>query len=730
MNNNESLKFNFDVSAFRLIGRELITDKITAVFELVKNSYDANAENVEIEFQNIQNVGSAESKIIIRDDGKGMSFSDVKNKWMVIGTDNKRTVFISDDPYNRRLVGKKGIGRFAVDKLGNSLILKTKQSKDSELFCLENDWSKYEKLELEQITLFQSGTEKTAEHNPSVKTENEEDLESKKFFTDVENIYWYEQPVFDKGTELIISKIRDPWTEEDISRLYKVLSTLIVPEKKLKYPFNLKIIAPETNNYKNKVVESFALEEIATTAIKLGFDSKKQLQDVLTIDKEGNLSISKKNKRIFGLINLHLYYYDINAKQKFHKIYPEEQLTGIKIYRDGILTTPFVDSQEEIDYQKDLFGIDKRRWSGFFDKISSRDLLGWIDITEADNPDIIEATNRQGFVENEAWLELQKFIIEVISVLEKQRKNLKDKNKKQEEKSFKDSKDSIANLRAIIANTNTDDENVKQNLNVLSSELSKLQGALTKTHRSLIETKKEKERQEELMFSLVSLQTYAGMLSHIVRTLLGRIKRSAEFIRDMIDNVDYRNNCKSYATRIFTEMENLDKSVDFLLRYSKDGNDFEPINLKDFFLYLFEVIYKDEFEKEQIELSCFVDDTVSIKYNRKALNDIFDNLISNTMKAFAGKPDNRKIKIRVQNDKNELKIFYSNNGPLISEADKERIFDIFFTTTAAKGGAGLGLYIVKTRLEAVQGKIELIDSEFAPEGVTFLLSIPYSRGKK
>ena len=63
MNETKSLKFNFDVSAFRLIGRELITDKITAVFELVKNSYDANADNVEIEFHNIQDVGKANSKI-------------------------------------------------------------------------------------------------------------------------------------------------------------------------------------------------------------------------------------------------------------------------------------------------------------------------------------------------------------------------------------------------------------------------------------------------------------------------------------------------------------------------------------------------------------------------------------------------------------------------------------------------------------------------------------------
>lgn len=720
MEENKNLKFNFDVSAFRLIGRELITDKITAVFELVKNSYDANAENVEIEFHNVRNSGDKKSEIVIRDDGKGMSFSDIKDKWMVIGTDNKRASFVSEAPYYRRLVGKKGIGRFAVDKLGDCVLLKTKQAADSKTLCLKTDWSLYAKLEAEQILLEQE------------KKQNSEkkDYPEKLFFTDVENNYWYEDSVFEKGTELRISRIRDAWTEDDISRLYKVLSTLIAPEIKLKFPFKLKIIAPESTEFKNKVVNSFALEEIATTTVKLGFDSEKQLQDVLSIDKDGSLKVIQKDKKEFGLINFRLYYYDNAAKVKFHKIYPEEKLTGIKIYRDGVLTTPFVDSQNQVDNQKDILGIDKRRWSGFFDKISSRDLLGWIDITEADNPGIIEATNRQGFVENDAWIELQKFIIEIISVLEKQIKETKKKEKKQTETAFKDSKESIDNLRNLISNTQTDDENVKKSLDLVSKELGKLQGSLSKTHKSLLETQKDKERQEELMFSLVSLQTYAGMLSHIVRTLLGRIKRSAEFIRDMIDDVTYKDYNKTCASIIYSEMENLDKSVEFLLRYSKDGNDFEPINLKDFLTHLFDVIYKDEFEKEHIEVSYSVEDKISIKYNRKALDDIFDNLISNTMKAFITSQNERKINIRVEDCKKELKIYYSNNGPSIPESDKDRIFDVFFTTTASKGGAGLGLYIIKTRLESVQGKIELIDSEFASGGVTFALTIPYQRGKK
>ena len=76
---NNKLKWRFDVNTFRLLGRDLITDRITALFELVKNAYDANAQNVSIKFLNV-GTKNADSKIIIEDDGIGMSLDDIENK--------------------------------------------------------------------------------------------------------------------------------------------------------------------------------------------------------------------------------------------------------------------------------------------------------------------------------------------------------------------------------------------------------------------------------------------------------------------------------------------------------------------------------------------------------------------------------------------------------------------------------------------------------------------------
>jgi signal transduction histidine kinase len=58
---------------------------------------------------------------------------------------------------------------------------------------------------------------------------------------------------------------------------------------------------------------------------------------------------------------------------------------------------------------------------------------------------------------------------------------------------------------------------------------------------------------------------------------------------------------------------------------------------------------------------------------------------------------------------------------------KNKIFDIFHTTTAGQGGAGLGLYIVKTRIEALKGEIEVTESEFQPHGATFKITFPFKK---
>jgi signal transduction histidine kinase len=702
-----TMKFRFDVSAYRLIGRELITDRITALFELVKNCYDANAENVLVQFEHV-NPRNENSKIVIKDDGLGMSYEDVRDKWMVIGTSSKRRNQLSPSPFNRKVVGKKGIGRFAVDKLGAKLLLKTKQKQSLKTLFLETDWSFYEIMEGKQLTINFS--------------------EEQSFFTDIENRYWFEDtPDHSHGTSLEISMVSDFWTENDITRAYKELSKLISPDFQSDFKFKITINATDYENYKDRDVESIAIK-YATLKIELNFEEASNQQQILKVEK-GELTKILVQCRPCGLLGMTLYYYDQKAKDTFKKAYPEDRIDGVKIYRDGLIATPFAEYESNHLKQKDLFGIDKRRYSGFFDKIGTRDLLGWVDISNLRNPGIIDATNRQDFVDNEAWSELKFFVIEQISKIEEllkiQRTSSYEKSKSNFTKAKADLSEIRVSLNKAISFNNSDD--VKATLEKVDQQIAKAQASVNKSFKDYQELEKEKKQQENLFFSLVSLQTYAGMLSHITRTSLGRIKRKAEFIHKWIPEPKYNQTFRDYGEGIFKEMNQLDSAVDFLLKYAKDDDLFEEINVRNTIEHIFNEVYFSEFRIRGIKTSVEINKELVITYNPKSFEDIFDNLIGNSFKALSNIKGEKLIKCSAIVEKEKFVIYFSDNGCGIDEKDKHRIFDVFFTTTSEQGGAGLGLFIVKSRLEALKGSIEVVENEFKPTGATFKIELPFKK---
>ncbi|NHN27083.1 sensor histidine kinase [Flavobacterium jejuense] len=702
---NNYLKFNFDVSAYRLLGRELITDRITALFELVKNAYDSNSNSVTVEFIDINPV-SNKSKIIISDDGLGMDYSDIKNKWMVIGTSNKRRSKTSPPPYNRAVSGKKGVGRFAVDKLGAKLVLKTKKKNFNQMHCLETDWVSYSKIENNQLKL---------------------DIEDQKdFFTDIENKYWLEDSNGKiQGTILEISEIENVWTETDISRAYKELSKLISPNNNdIKFPFRITIIS-QYDKYLNRIVVP-QLIDFATLKIELNFNKENNTQQIVQCI-ENNLKIIDTKIGKAGPVKFTLYYFNKSAKEKYKKHF-ETEIEGIKIYRDGVITTPFAEYIEHQDEQKDILGIDKRRYSGFFDKVSTRDLLGFVEITEIDNPNIIESTNRQGFVDNESWDQLKKFIIEQLIQLEKFLKVGKVTSRKKTQSGLKGVKETISDLKEDIASVKgTTSQEVSVVLTNIEKNLGKLQGAVNKSLNDYIKLEEESKQTENLFFSLVSLQSYAAMFSHMTQHSIGHVIRDAEyFSKNYKTSNSYNERFSIISERIYKEFLNLRHGVEFMLKYAKSDTDLEDINIKEILNHLFLDIYNDRFRKENIKTIIEIDKDLIINYNRKAIEDIFDNLISNSIKALKNTKD-KIIKCSSNVSNEELTIFFSDNGIGIEEEDKYRIFDIFFTKTAEDGGAGMGLYTVKTRIESMRGTIEVIENELKPSGATFKINLPFNK---
>lgn len=703
MNNSSAniLKWRFDISTFRLIGRELITDRITALFELVKNCYDANSTLVEIEFYNVGNRNNT-SKIIIRDNGIGMSFDDIRDKWMVIGTASKRTQIYSPAPFKRRYTGEKGIGRFAVDKLGDSVIIRTKKLGSSQSLSVNINWANME-------------------------MENSSDTQLK-LFTDVENLYFYaDARIEEHGTSLEIFNIRDPWTFKDMDRLYIELTKIVSPFYPLNPPFEIRISSNEHANFNQKKVESIALK-LASHEASIKFDIEKGIQEVLDFDNDKGTIFNKEIPiQPFGGIRMKIFFFDTEAKRKYNKHFKDKQerIDGIKIYRDGIITTPFAEYEADRYKQRDVLGIDKRLWQDIFDKISTREVVGVVDITKEGNPKIIDATNRQDFTDNEEYRLLKAFIIEQLDVFSKIKIYGRKLRKLSVIEDLQQASSDVISLVETIESIEKSNPSLKQDLLPLKNKVKKVNTSVKKGISEQKKAEKEFTRKENIYLSLMSLQDYAANIAHAVRTSLGKVKDMAEFFSMNYPNPNLEVYFKTYATDIYDEMETLNKVIDYMLSYAGSNVAFEDLEIKSLVQNLFRQ-YETQFKKENIDSIVEVRDNFIVSANRQFFIDIFQNLIHNSIKALSNTKE-KIIKCSSFSDSNQFVLLFSDNGCGIDDEIKDKIFDLYYTSTEKTGGAGLGLYIVKTRIEALKGNIELIENEFKPTGATFKITFPFKK---
>ncbi|WP_236491720.1 ATP-binding protein [Pseudomonas syringae] len=123
MAQKDDLHFDVSTGLKRVLGRELITDDEVAIFELVKNSFDAGADSVQLHF--------SDDSIIIADNGSGMSYEDLTGKWLFVAYSAKRSDRPEDDFRNvaaerRHYAGSKGIGRFSSDRLGEEVVIQSR----------------------------------------------------------------------------------------------------------------------------------------------------------------------------------------------------------------------------------------------------------------------------------------------------------------------------------------------------------------------------------------------------------------------------------------------------------------------------------------------------------------------------------------------------------------------------------------------------------------------------
>lgn len=696
----ESLKWRFDVSTFRLIGRDLITDRITALFELVKNCYDANALKVRVEF-NDGGVGNPCSSIIVSDDGYGMSFVDIRDKWMVIGTSSKKKSPISPKPFCRRCVGEKGIGRFAVDKLGDKVQIVTKKAGESQWLNVEINWTDYysDNFDSQELTLF----------------------------TDIENKYYYTEAnnPQESGTSLIISDIREIWTKNDIRRFMAEIAKIVSPYASLDYPFDVYVKATQYD-INQKATRDFSDVNIATKSLFLDFDGQRQ-QTAEFDERTGDISVTSIPLKSFGGVRMRLYYFDEEARRKYRREFPNNQIDGIKIYRDGIITTPFAENEEDPDKKRDVLGIDKRLWQDIFSRVSTREIVGIVDITRDGNPMIIDATNRQDFVDNQEYHELKEFIILQLSAVQQFKIFSRYKRRKSNANTLERAGESIESFISTIKNISKQNPDLKKHLTP-AIEQAKKTGAVVK--QVITEQKQAQEefvRKENIYLSIMSMQEYSIHITHAVRTTLNKIRDKVEYFKLFFPDPKEEDIFRKYALDMYEEFKSLNKVIDYMLSYSQSNLLLEEVDFSQTVHEIFDS-YSSVFEQNDIQVEVFVPEKGIIlkDTNKVFFRDIFNNMIDNSVKAVK-KAATKIIKCTVSVDQDRLRIDLSDTGHGIPLEKRTWVFGIYNTTTEGEGGAGIGLYIVKTRVESLKGSVKIIDSEFGELGTTIRVELPFKR---
>lgn len=700
MGNGQILKWRFDVSTFRLIGRDLITDRVTALFELVKNCYDANAQNVNVIFENI-NVGKGNSIIRIEDDGYGMSFEDIRDKWMVIGTSSKRSHPYSPEPYHRKCVGEKGIGRFAVDKLGDYVSIITKKKGADKWLQVNIDWASY----YQEIN-------------------NETGL---RLFTDMENTYTYEETA-DKnasGTKIVISSVRELWTKREIEHLMREISKIVSPFANLNYPFKVRIQAPEFD-IDQEAVRTLKDFDLATISLCIDFMKEENLQQSLFYDKnKGVFDYHLIPIKSFGGIKIRIYFFDEPARRKYRKDFPNDPIDGFKVYRDGIIATPFAETNENPDQKRDILGIDKRLWQDIFSRISTREFLGIIDITANENPQIIDATNRQDFVDNEEYREMKKFIITQLNALQDYKVEMRQAKRDKAQNGLQAASDDINSLMLAFDDMVAKKPELKQTMEPLVKQVRKTDRTV-KT--AISEQKKALEdftRRENIYMSIMSLQQFAINITHAVRTTLNQIRDRVEFFYRYYPDPEEDELFLLYSKDMFERFKVLNRVINYMLSYSQSNINPEEVDLKKTFE---EIVgdYSDVFLREGISLQTDFPEKLVLNANRQFFRDILQNLIDNSIKAMVDSAQ-KVIRCSYEVKDEKLRILVSDTGVGIPQEDREQVFALYYTTTEEQGGAGVGLYIVKTRVQSLGGNVSVIKSEFGEIGTTIEITIPFKK---
>ncbi|WP_312174207.1 ATP-binding protein [Chryseobacterium sp.] len=768
-------ELNFKISSAlkNIIGRDLINDDFIAVFELVKNAYDAHASEVNIIFE--KSAGSF-NKIIVSDNGKGMNYSDLINKWLFVaysakknGTEEDNYEYRDKIKIKRAYAGAKGIGRFSCDRLGSNLYLETiKDEKNAKVEALITDWEKFDNDLADEFI------------NISVLHETLSNSSYQK----------------DRGTVLEITNLRSDWNRDKLLKLKSALAKLINPNNQNDEDrFRINLIV-ESEKIKDREVAETGLKkrkgekaiynEIVNGEIRnlifetLDFKTTKIVSNVSSnsisteLFEGGKLvyKIVEQNTNLYlSEVDFTIYYLNQSAKLTFHRRMgmPVIDYGHIFVYKNGLRIYPYGERGE------DPLKMDNRKTQGTSRYIGTRESIGYIEIN-GENAHLTETSSRgDGLIKTHAYNELyewfyttlrrlERYVVEVsdwgkdlsedayINLDESQKvlalQNIVQKLARSqnlisieysddlfqilEEKEENSTKKILEEIKEKVNNKDYSKDDIISSVKKIEKKLSDLQTnkeqAEEETIKTLIENEKlssqiETEKKKNLWTNSIigTDKEKIIALQHQIFHSSGRINRNIGLLLKQLKEAEGFEKYNKFISIISLESAKINSIANYITKANFNLKATEiNADLIEFIVGYINEIYLSDDKVIDLSMNISINNEEDIQYKTRfiplEITTLFDNFINNSEKS---KATNFEISFKIS-DNNIIFSLFDNGLNYIPEGDYKKIFELGYSTT---DGSGIGLFQANEIIKKLRGVITV--QSIKNVGTTFKITLPY-----
>lgn len=723
------LTFRPRARIIRTIGDRLISGPEAAVIELVKNSYDADASTVRITF--FPPLWSGQGQILFEDDGHGMRLVDIQEKWMEPATSDKKSR--RESPRGRRLLGSKGIGRFAAARLGSSLELVSTAA-------IDEAGTVFEKTRIEEIdwNLF----------------------EQTRYLQDVSFAVQSEITEGPQGTSLRIYRLRDDWTESAIKRLHSELRRLVSPSEESKVA-DFKIVldvsrcthenagfdgatlladsagGADANLKSSYEVKPFPILEACDYAVDGVFDENGTFAGTMTVRVAGDeprpISMEvplEDGEEPCGIVLVKLSIFDRETsairstaeKAGFGHLGVREarklldSVSGIAIYREGFRVRPYGDAEN------DWLTLDAKRVQNPSLKIGRNQVAGVVVIDDEEGSSLTERSSREGLEENGSFRRLQSLMLRLLSeVVEPRRRAYRIsvglETKKQ------------AGFRDVLQRAELDW--AKPLLEKLpESDRASAQKLISRESERLTVYLKELEERQAQLEAQVTMGLIVGEVMHQGNTPLAfietEVKRLNKWWPTILDDTAEAREDRAEVPRMLNGMNGSAQSLRTLFNALSplsgarrgDPRTYSIGKVVDDTVYLFRS--KAEAAGLKFIISPEVSSATAKGYPQDlatALTNLIDNAIYWLQHRGVGEP---KIEISAADQEGaKVSLFVRDNGHGVPDEFRDQLFDVGFSLRPS--GTGLGLSIAREAVFRSGGDLLLAESDI---GAKFAITLP------